>query len=508
VASEPPTPAPEVTELAAMDVPAEVMPMLESEANTPQANMDHPELVAETSSSVETFTEPLAEPTSVSLIESDLEACAERAIVETVAEDVTVAVEAIAAPVVENAHLEDAPVAEQSSEVLALAISNEPVIKVEIEIGAEAHAANSDEIPEVPLAEACTHADAISLQSSADDVLPPAPLEEPVASSDQGPATSDQGPATSDQGPVTSDQGPATSDQGPATSDQALQPVSEALPQFPERVSSEMAPSPIKPDGQVRRPWSRTLWVTLAGLTGGTLAGWWVSAQTPSALPLPVISPPLPVSSLPVSLPVSLPILRVPSVPPSAELLQIAEGPATQWCAFALASPWPLAVPWTACLPLPPWSTTLQSFAQAPSFGGLPPAALVVDHGWTWYAGGSWVPPSIPRLVRVVPELAFVEPLAVPSTVAGWFHTPDLRLVPVSVFAQDLGWTVLAQPALTAPVSLVVALPPMVPFSADALPVELPTEVLPAAETTTDLVEDFDAMLFGPDWSLTVEPAP
>ena len=311
---------------------------------------------------------------------------------------------------------------------------------------------------------------------------------------------------------MTSDQGPVTRDQGPATSDQALQPVAEALPQFLEQVSPELAPSPIKHDGQVRRPWSRTLWVLLAGLTGGTFAGLWVSSQTPPPLPLQVVSPALPVSSLPVS----LPELRVPSVPPSAELLQIAEGPATQWCAFTSTSPWPLAVPWMACLPLPPSPTTLESFAQAPSFSALPPAALVVDHGWTWYAGRSWVPPSIPRLVRVVPELAFVEPLAVPSKVTGWLLTPDLRLVPVSVFAQDLGWTVLAQPALTTPVSLVVALPPIVPFSADALPVELPvelprelpTDVPSVAEPTEDLIEDFEVMLFGPDWSLTVESAP
>lgn len=187
----------------------------------------------------------------------------------------------------------------------------------------------------------------------------------------------------------------------------------------------------------------------------------------------------------------STPILVIPSVPPSAELLRIAEGPTAMWLqateVVIPASPWPVVVPWTACLPHPVVPSSIVAFADTPRFTALPHAAWAQDNAWAWCAGGTWTPPVQPRYAQVVPELAFALPLQVPAQVDGWLVEPDLRMMPLAIFAEPLGWTVLARPQLLVPNSFIVAVEPIV--LAPEVEVEFPTDYPMSAEFEEFLFE-------------------
>ena len=309
----------------------------------------------------------------------------------------------------------------------------------------------------------------------------------------------------------------------------SVEPVEPVEPAVLERELITVAaiePSPIVPIVRPQRFLSRTLWLLLAGVAGGTLAGWWVSAQAgpllptasasasvmlpadlPADLPLQAVATPN-VSLLPVT--PSTPILVIPSVPPSAELLRIAEGPTSMWLpsdeVVAAVSPWPVVVPWTACLPHPVVPSSIVSFADAPIFTGLPQAAWAQGQAWAWCAGGTWAPPIRPRFADVVPQLAFVLPLQVPAHVAGWLVEPDLRLMPIAVFGEPLGWSVLARPQLLVPTSFIVAVPPIMPA------------IVPADDSAMGEMEvpgdylmspDFEEFWFEPQATpVVVEPIP
>ena len=305
--------------------------------------------------------------------------------------------------------------------------------------------------------------------------------------------------------------------EAPVEQVEQVEPVEPVEPAVFEReviTVAAIAPSPSVPGVRPQRFLSRTLWLLLAGVAGGTIAGWWVSTQSGPMLPSASVMLPADLStqvavtpSVPLQ-PVfpSTPILVIPSVPPSADLQRIAEGPSAIWlqmdAGVAAASPWPVVVPWTACLPHPVVPSSIVSFAEAPCFTGLPHAAWAQDHAWAWCAGGTWTPPRRQRFAHVVPELAFALPLQEPANVAGWLVEPDLRLMPISVFAEPLGWTVLAQPQLLVPTFFIVAVPPIMPADSHQIEeLEVPGEYI--------MSPDFEEFWFDSQATpVVVEPIP
>ncbi len=237
----------------------------------------------------------------------------------------------------------------------------------------------------------------------------------------------------------------------------------------PPVVPSPVVPSPLIPQALVPpsvrrsapRPLTRTLWVLLAGITAGSITGWLMLAQsatlipseTPLALTADVVPQPL-VDVVPASTPVvdpsveSLPpltpssaVLIIPMAEPTAALRRVSAGPPETWLDAVQVDAWPVAVPWSACLPRPTRPLSLSAFAQPANFTDLPVAVFADDVAWAWCSHGAWVIAP----VCVVPTLAFIEPLELPPDVSAWMVMPALRSMPVAVFGEPLGWTVLCR---------------------------------------------------------------
>lgn len=230
-----------------------------------------------------------------------------------------------------------------------------------------------------------------------------------------------------------------------------------------------------------RRPrWSRTLLLLVAGSAGAALTGWWALSAPPEPLPIaPVASAPeasVPATVAPEPQPVpSAPLPAPPSAAqldglrraPSAELLALIEGPATQWMDRVEL---PIAVPWYACAPVPQTPASLFAFVKPPVLTGLPLLAFAREGAWAWCAAGAWVPPR----VQVLPASAFVPAVEPPADLVAWGAAPDLRGVPSEVFLQPTGWAVCAgRPAVAIALQPPVRLAESAPAEADA-PLEPP----------------------------------
>jgi hypothetical protein len=204
---------------------------------------------------------------------------------------------------------------------------------------------------------------------------------------------------------------------------------------------------------------TRTLLLLTAGLAGGSLAGWFVLLQQPEPLPLhaalppttqaPAVIAPAPapveltvpaITSQPALVPVSVPRLPEPSIVPSPELLALVQGPAEQWLAAApAAAPWPVAVPWYACLPRAPRPAGIGAFAGDPDLSGVPVAAWACDGAWAWCVAAAPVDPF-----SIQPPAAFrVVPLDFPAGHPAWIQAPDLSDVPVSAFTDPEAWRIV-----------------------------------------------------------------
>ncbi len=176
----------------------------------------------------------------------------------------------------------------------------------------------------------------------------------------------------------------------------------------------------------------------LLGLTAGAaITLWWFLRPSPipvpPAPPIPVdgaILAPAPVASLPQVLATSLPVVRAE---PSARLNLLFAGSPDRWLA---RDPWPVAVPWYACLPQAPVPSSLLAFAGTPVFDGLPVAAFARDGSWAWCAAGAWTPPAF----STVPWDAYL-PLPPTSTdLPAFAAEPVFAGLPVSVFAREGAW--------------------------------------------------------------------
>ena len=250
------------------------------------------------------------------------------------------------------------------------------------------------------------------------------------------------------------------------------QPVAVCQPSPVRVVTRSPAAAPQPP-----RFLSRTLWLLLAATTSAAVVTWWLldhAAVSPAAIiqePSPVFLPaasspaatspaatspaatspaatapaatapaaslttPASPASLTSAVATSSPVLLIPWVEPSVKFLALTTAPAARWWWQAR---WPVAVPWTACLPLPITPESVFAFVDEPCLTDLPVAVFAVDASWRWSASGSWC--VVPT--RVAPAAAWIPALQLP-TGSSWSTSSDLRAVPLATFAENLGWTAL-----------------------------------------------------------------
>ncbi len=253
-----------------------------------------------------------------------------------------------------------------------------------------------------------------------------------------------------------------------------LQAVAPAPAPAPAPTLAPATPASAAARPTTRRPLSRTLLFLLAIGGGATLATWW------SLDPLAKPSEPLPPTPAAVTLQTtpaavtlettSAAVRIIPWTSPSGDFLELLNAPTSRWSCHQMQ--WPVVVPWTACLQQPETPTSIYAFSAAPTFTELPVSVFAVDDSWRWCASGAWV--SVPA--HMFPASAWIPDLMVPP-LENWAVTADLRSVPVVTFAVDLGWAAFCHPAPRWS---------MLPDDAWLLPLTIPLSVT-AWATTPDL---------------------